>query len=51
MFNPIGTPPPPPPQASVFPQPLVSGGKAHSLVGEGVGGGPNSDEGTDPVVL
>jgi hypothetical protein len=42
-------PPRPHPQASVSP-PLVSGG-THSLAGEGWGEGPNSDEGTDTVVL
>ncbi len=40
--------PPPYPQASVAP-PLVTGG-THSLAEEEVGG-PNSDEGTDTVVL
>jgi hypothetical protein len=31
--------------------PLVPGGGTHSLAGEGVTGVPNSDEGTDTVVL
>jgi hypothetical protein len=34
------------------PPPPGSGGRAHSLAGERVGhGGPNSNEGTDTVVL
>jgi hypothetical protein len=33
-------PPPPHPQASVSAPPLVPGGRAHALAGEGVGGGP-----------
>ncbi len=41
--------PPPHPQASVA-FPFDTGGGTHSLTGEGVGG-PNSDEGTDTVVL
>ena len=41
-------PPPPHPQASVTPPPLVPGG-TYSLAREGVD--PNSDEGTDTVVL
>jgi hypothetical protein len=39
----------PAPQASVSPPPLVPGG-THSLGGEGMGG-PNSDDGTDTVVI
>jgi hypothetical protein len=34
----------------VCPPPLVPRGETHSLAGEGLGG-PNSDEGTDTVVL
>ncbi len=34
----------------VLPPPLGSRGETHSLAGEGVGG-PNSDEGTDTLVL
>jgi hypothetical protein len=44
----IGTPPPPHTQASVAPS-FGSGGITR-LAGEGVGG-PNSDEGTDTVLL
>jgi hypothetical protein len=40
----------PPPQASVAPPQDPSGGKPHSLAGEGVGG-PNSDDWTDTLVL
>ncbi len=48
----IGTlaPPSSPPHARVSPPPLVPGGRTHSRQ-EGGGGGPNSDEGTDTVVL
>jgi hypothetical protein len=45
----LGPPTPPPhPQASV--SPFGSGGGTHSLGGEGLEG-PNSDEGTDTVLL
>ncbi len=53
-FSPVvgtGTPHPSPlPQASVFPPPLVQGRRYTLARGRG-GGGPNSDEGTDIVVL
>jgi hypothetical protein len=41
---------PPHPQASVAPPPLGPRGETHWLAGEGVGG-PNSNEGTDTLVL
>ncbi len=48
----IGTPPTPQPQASVFPPPLVQGGRdTLAAYGRGEWRGPNSDEGTDTVVL
>ncbi len=43
-------PSPPPSQASVSPPLDPKGEGQHSLAGEGVGG-PNSDEGTDSLVL
>jgi hypothetical protein len=44
--------PTPSPAGECVPPPLVQGGGVHiSLVGEGMGGGPNSDERTDIVVL
>ncbi len=52
----IGTPRSPllAPTCVGVPTPLWArrgGGRAHSLAGDGVGGGPNSDEGTDTAVL
>ncbi len=46
----LDPPPPPPPQASVSPPHLGPGGRATLACGVG-GGGPNSDEGTDTLVL
>jgi hypothetical protein len=45
----LGTPTPSPPRECALP-PLSPRGETHSLAGEGVGG-PNSDEGTDNLVL
>jgi hypothetical protein len=46
----IGSPPPPHPPGIVLFPPLDPRGETHSLAGEGVGE-PNSDEGTDTLVL
>jgi hypothetical protein len=45
----LDTPTPSPPRECALP-PFGSKGETHSLAGEGVGG-PNSDEGTDTLVL
>ena len=44
-------PPPPSPAGEWCPPPLVPGGRAHSIAGKGVWGGPDSDDGTNTEVL
>jgi hypothetical protein len=44
-------PPTPSPAGECFPPLRFRSVRTHSLAGEGVGGGPNSDESTDTVLL
>jgi hypothetical protein len=50
----LGLPAPLPPAGKCVPSPFGSGGGGGNILAcgrEGVGGGPNSDDGTDTVVL
>jgi hypothetical protein len=47
----IGSPQPLTRKRLLLLPPFDSKGEAHSLAGEGLGEGPNSDEGTDALVL